>query len=338
MLMKKFFLIAASALMVFASCSKVNINYENDGQPQEIGVFAVNKNMVKGAVTDGTFPTNYVMMVSSYLAAGDGTAGAYFSNKEFTGSESNSIWIWTGGQYWPVSAATLNFLAVAPQVTSAVTTSITNEGVATVTVASNETNQYDVMYAVGQASKSAGVAPNANVSMTFNHALSWINFNFKTTNESGVTIKINSVTINGATVNGTLTVTSEAYKSTAAQEAKASWNATASQSGIAVPGAPAAPDEFTLDSDYETFGNGLLVVPAKATNFVINYTITPTGGTPQTFNYTHTLTETWAMAKKYTYNVSITLTEITIAPSVDPWVDYDADEIKDGTQNPEITL
>ena len=318
--MKKFFLIAASALMVFASCSKVNINYENDGQPQEIGVFAVNKNMVKGAVSDGTFPTNYVMMVSSYLAAGDGTAGAYFSNKEFTGSNR----IWTGGQYWPVSAATLNFLAVAPQVTSAVTTSITDAGIATVTVASNETNQYDVMYAVGQANKEAGVAPNANVSMLFKHALSWINFNFKTTNDaSDVAIKINSVTINGATVNGTLTVTSTAYTSTNAQEARASWNATASQSGIAVPGAPA---EFTLNSVYKTFGDGLLVVPAKATNFVINYTITPNGGTPQTFNYTHTLNDTWAMAKKYTYNVSIALTEITIAPSVDPWDDTDENE------------
>lgn len=332
MLMKKFFLIAASALMVFASCSKVNINYENDGQPQEIGVFAVNKNMVKGAVS--TFPETYDMMVSSYLAAGDGTVGEYFSNKPFTENEG----IWTGGQYWPVSAATLNFLAIAPQVTSAVTTSI-DEGVATVTVASNETNQYDVMYAVGQASKIAGVAPDADVDMLFKHALSWINFNFKTTNDvSDVVIKINSVTINGATVNGTLKVTSTAYKSTGAQAATASWNATASQSGIDVPGAPAAPDKFTLDSDYETFGNGLLVVPAKATNFVINYTITPTGGTPQTFNYTHDLNETWAMAKRYTYDVSITLTDITIDPSVDPWVDYDADESTGGTQNPGITL
>ena len=336
MLMKKFFLIAASALMVFASCTKVNINYENDGQPQEIGVFAVNKNMVKGAVSnDGTFPETYVMMVSSYLAAGDGTAGAYFSNKPFTGSNGK----WTGGQYWPVSAATLNFLAVAPDVASAVTTSISDEGVATVTVASNETNQYDVMYAVGQASKEAGVAPDADVDMLFKHALSWISFNFKTTNDvSDVVIKINSVTINGATVNGTLTVKSTDYKSAVTQAATASWNATASQSGIAVPGAPTAPNEFTLDSDYETFGNGLLVVPAKATNFVINYTITPTSGTPQTFNYTHTLTETWAMAKRYTYDVSITLTDITIAPSVDPWVDYDTDESTGGTQNPGITL
>lgn len=336
MLMNKFFLIAASALMVFASCSKVNINYENDGQHQEIGVFAVNKNMVKGAVS--TFPTNYVMMVSSYLAAGDETKGAYFSNKEFTGSESNSIWTWTGGQYWPVSAATLNFLAIAPQVTSAVTTSITDAGVATVTVESNETNQYDVMYAVGQASKSAGAAPNDDVSMLFKHALSWINFNFKTTNASGVTIKINSVTINGATVNGELTVTSTNYTSTNTQAATASWNATASQSGIAVPGAPAAPAEFTLNSEYKTFGNGLLVVPAKATDFVISYTITPTDGTPQTFTYTHDLNETWAMAKKYTYNVSITLTEITIAPSVDPWVDYDADPTDNDVDNPSVQL
>lgn len=335
MLMKKFFLIAASALMVFASCTKVNINYENDGQPQEIGVFAVNKNMVKGAVSGSAFPEDYVMMVSSYLADGDGTNGAYFSNKEFTGSESNSIWTWTGGQYWPVSAATLNFLAVAPQVASAVTTSITDAGVATVTVESNEDNQYDVMYAVGQATKDAGVAPNANVSMLFKHALSWINFNFKTTNTSGVAIKINSVTINGATVNGTLTVTSTAYTSTNAQATRATWSATASETGINVPGAAA---DFTLASDYETFGNGLLVVPAQAENFVINYTITPNGGTAQTFNYTHTLTDTWDMAKKYTYNVSITLTEITIAPSVDPWVDYDADPTDNDVDNPSVQL
>lgn len=320
MLMKKFFLIAASALMVFASCSKVNINYENDGQPQEIGVFAVNKNMVKGAVS--AFPEDYVMMVSSYLADGDGTEGEYFSNKPFTGSNGK----WTGGQYWPVSAAILNFLAVAPEVEDAVETSITN-GVATVSVESNETNQYDVMYAVGQASKSAGIAPDADVDMLFKHALSWITFNFKTTNDaSDVAIKINSVTINGATVNGTLTVTSTAYTSTGTQAARASWNATASQSGIDVPGADAG---LTLDSEYETFGNGLLVVPVIARDFVINYTITPNGGTAQTFNYTYTLTGTWDMAKKYNYNVSITLTEITIAPSVDPWDDTD----EKGTEN-----
>ena len=320
--MKKFLLIATSALMVFASCSKVNINYENDGQPQEIGVFAVNKNMVKGAVSDGTFPTNYVMMVYSYLADGEGTVGEYFSNKEFTVSNG----IWKGGQYWPVSAATLNFLAVAPEVEDAVETSITN-GVATVTVASNETNQYDVMYAVGQASKSAGVAPDANVSMTFNHALSWINFNFKTTNDaSKVAIKINSITINGATVNGTLTVTSSNYTNTSTQAASASWSGTQSRSDITVPGADAG---LTLNSEYKTFGNGLLVVPVIASDFVINYTITPNGGTAQTFNYTYTLTGTWDMAKKYTYNVSITLTEITIAPEVDPWDDID----EKGTQD-----
>ena len=52
--MKKFFLLAASAMMVFASCNKIENVY--NGEAQEIGIFAVNKVATKGAVTDATFP------------------------------------------------------------------------------------------------------------------------------------------------------------------------------------------------------------------------------------------------------------------------------------------
>ena len=117
--MKKIFLIAASAMMVLASCTKVVINYPEDAQPQEIAMFAVNKSATKapvgGAVEGATFPTDYNMMVAAYLVSGteNTTPGEYFTNKIF--AKKGSAATWTGGQYWPVSAATLNFVAIAPE-------------------------------------------------------------------------------------------------------------------------------------------------------------------------------------------------------------------------------
>lgn len=332
--MKKILLIAASAMMVFASCTKVNVNYPDNGQPQEIAMFAVNKKATKAPVDGTAFPTNYNMMVAAYLAAGDATKGVYFTDKIFSKNGDT----WTGGQYWPVSAATLNFIAIAPQTDDQVTTTISNNGVATVTIASNETNQNDVMYAVGQSAKTAGQQPE-NVEMVFQHALSWVNFTFNTTNTADVTIKINSVTINGAAYNGTLKVTSTEYTTTEDQEATTEWDWENPENpeklnGILVPGGP--DDGLELDGDYQSFGDGLLVVPnVKATNFVINYTITQGEQGEQvehTFNYTYELKSAWDAAKKYTYAVNITLSKIEIDPSVDEWdpvedIEIDADEV-----------
>lgn len=298
-------------------------------------MFAVNKSATKAPVgNDSSFPTSYDMMVAAYLAAGDATAGVYFTDKIFSHNEGT----WTGGQYWPVSAATLNFLAVAPHVAEAVETSITikeveveetsiTNGVATVTVKENENNQYDVMYAVGHSAKTAGQQP-AKVDMVFKHALSWVNFTFNTTNTTDVTIEINSVKINGAAYNGTLTVTSTNYTTnTTNQVATASWTDTTPIVDIEVPGAG---DNFVLNTnanDYELFGAGLLVVPdVQATNFVINYTITQQGDqVAHTFDYTYPLSSDWDAAKKYTYAVNISLSEIEINPSVTPWEINDSD-------------
>ena len=85
--MKKILLIAASAMMLLASCTKVNVNYPDNGQPQEIAMFAVNKSATKAPVKDAAFPTNFNMMVSAYLVRGTAnttTAGEYFNQKFFT--------------------------------------------------------------------------------------------------------------------------------------------------------------------------------------------------------------------------------------------------------------
>lgn len=341
--MKKILLVAASAMMVFASCSKVNINYENDGQPQEIGVFAVNKNMVKGAVdptspTYGGFPTTYPMLVSAYLVSGTtGTKpGEYFNDIKFTRNNN----VWTGGQYWPLSKASINFLAVAPEITGVATESTTTTAefskAATVVVTSNETNQYDVMYAVGNGTKEDGQA-TSDVELTFEHALSWINFTVTCGNsgDGAPAITCNSITLNNAYFNGTNTVTAKALNTNSPTVELGTWNTTnVTETHTVDPngGALVIPKSYTKSNEDN----------AKNLSFTINYTVTQGEEEEEkefTYDYTHVFeTVTWDPGKKYTYAVTITLKEITIKPSVGPWVDYDADEDTNGTQNPEITL
>ncbi len=314
--MKKILLIAASVMMVLASCTKVNINYPDNGQPQEIALFSVNKNMVKAPVIGTAFP-EYSMQVAAYLAQADGaTPGEYFGGTTF----SKNSGVWTGGQYWPISTAIINFFAVAPQVASACTTTfaaLTNDKVATTTVTNNADNQYDVMYALAQGTHTAG-EDYENVSMTFKHALSLITYTDATSEDDDIVIKkvtLNNVYFDGT---GTFTVPKAKYTSTTANDVV---SASVTPTWVA-----------TGDVANKEIRTGILVVPntyeysATAANpsLTINYSVGDF-----TYDYTYTLPAantpvTWAPGKKYNYNISISLNEIKIVPEVGTW-DVEAD-------------
>ena len=109
--MKKVLCFAAAALTLFAACQKTTVVYDNS-EPQEIAVFAVNKTATKAPVSDNVYPTDYEMKVAAYLASGGLDAniayGDYFDGTLFKYADSK----WTGGKYWPMSTASINFLAV----------------------------------------------------------------------------------------------------------------------------------------------------------------------------------------------------------------------------------
>lgn len=373
--MKKVLCFAAAAMTLFAACQKTTVVYDNS-EPQEIAVFAVNKTATKAPVEGAEFPSTYAMQVASYLAAGDDVEpGNYFDGTTFSKGAS----YWAGGKYWPVSAATLNFLAVAPQVKAVATagetttatvvttfgtpatapaegdgTSAANNfiGKSTTVVANNEARQYDVMYAVSRATKLAGFKPT-QVGMEFKHAYSWLDFKFKTGNTTGTnapTITINKVTVNNVATDGTLTVsvtngTSDAESMSTTQ----AWSAyTAKNIEVPVPVAETqtssvAETAFTLTSTSTEYKKGLLLIPeSPMTSFVIDYTVT-VGGDSHKFTYTHktstttgTSNLTWAAGKKYTYEITMTLSEIEVSPTVSTWEDYDADEDKDDNQPIEV--
>ena len=106
--MKKIFFLTAAAATLFAACQKTEVVY-NKG-PQEIAMFAVNNVATKAPVTDAIFPATDKMQVVAYLADG-GTADNYFAKTPFA-KGAGSTWVGNPARYWPVTDATLNFLAV----------------------------------------------------------------------------------------------------------------------------------------------------------------------------------------------------------------------------------
>lgn len=312
--MKKVLFFAVSAMFCLAACNKSEVVY--DTQPQEISLLAVNKVATKAAVETAEFPTGWTMKVAAYLAAGDGVdAGRdYFTGTNFA---KNGTY-WTGGKYWPISAATLNFLAVAPEVTGKVVTNATSAASSsTTTVTGNEVyaTQYDVMYAVGRGSKDAGTAPSAGVDMVFKHAYCLLDFWFKTTLTPAPTIIINSITVNDVACNGTLTVTpANANSPSETLSANHTWSGYTPDTDIVVP---TDGNTFTLNTTLTRYNKGLMLIPNDPmASFTINYTI---DGQEFDYVYTPTPAVTWDAGTKYTYNITMTPALIQVNPSVTTW-------------------
>lgn len=332
--MKRFFFLAVAATAMLAACNKTEI--VPTGDAQEISFVAVNKVATKVPVDGTTFLTGDNMDVVAHLAAGDGaTAGTYFKETLFTNVSGTNTW--AGKRYWPLSDATINFLAVTNtgggvggHVENTFNSTNPAYEVVSALTGNEDANQTDLMFAAGQGTHTQGGAYNA-VPMVFKHALSWINFRVKTGNgltTDDPTIVINSITLNNAAVNGTLTVTNANFAATSntcvTNNLTTDWSSVSYsnmkliETGIVTDDAT---DALQLTDEFAVFGgNGILVVPSNQTSFTINYTITQPDATPNTFNYTYNLAgNKWEMAKKYVYYITMTLSEIKIAPEVASW-------------------
>ena len=326
--MKRFFFLAVAATAMLAACNKTEI--VPTGDAQEISFVAVNKVATKAPVDGTTFLTGDNMAVAAYIVEGT-TPNDFFGYTLFAKETGATNWTGQPARYWPLTTSKINFLAVTEVGGGVDNTTVTFDdddyasGATAVLVGNNTYNQNDLMFAVGQGTHTQGESYDA-VSMVFKHALSWINFKLSSAAPSEYQIQINSITLNGATYNGTLTLENDTYDvntTPTIEGVTATWSAKDPVAKQYVPNAAgtdkAAP--IILTSDPQLFGNGLLVVPDHyATSFTINYTLTQGDGTANTYDYTYTLpTGTWVMAKKYFYNINITLSEIEVTPSITDW-------------------
>ena len=282
-----------------------------------------------------------------------GTTGIEFA-KGYTGGTSGSATTWGGKtpQYWPLYASTLNFFAVtnsnitdsstprtsiafasgesAGDVTETATiTLIENAPVSTSTAAYG---QHDLMYGKG-----VGVVSNTGntwtfatsdvVDMQFKHALAWINFTVNADAAASGKITVNSVTLNGASYHGTYTIAHEKFNKTSGQAfSTGTWTnytyTPATAPNVIVPNftTPKTVNTWTESTENRasnTIGSGLLVVPDGGfTSFTINYTL---NGNNFDYTYTPTPSVTLEQDKKYYYDITFSLHEILVNPTVENW-------------------
>lgn len=322
--MKRFLFFAAAATMLFAACQKTVVVYDNP-DPQEISFLAVNKTATKAPVDGTTFQTGDKMQVAAYLASGGTAVGNYFGKTEF--AENGGYW--TGGKYWPITASTINFLAVSepasasPAVTDFNATDAAKS--ASVVLTGNATAQYDLMYAAGQGKCSPGSYPK--VDMQFRHALTWLFFTVKA--NVAATVTVNKITVNNTAVDGTLAIDNSAnYAATIdVTSSTATIGATWTPGTKADQSVVGTAVDCTVAAQEYNFGS-LLVLPtaSEAKSFTINYTI-KNGYDETTYDYTHNFTSEWKMSSKYTYNITIGLNVIEIDPDVIGWTTETASDV-----------
>lgn len=327
--MKKNLLVAAVVLLA-AGCAKVTT--VDTAEPQEIKLEGYTYAVTKAPIANGATlsGTGYDMVVHAIHVNDNGENSEYFTNngvifKEQSGSTNK--WAGTTPQYWP-SEGTLTFNAISPVTISPGKTILTSPSftydagaVSTIgaTLNDNSTNQADVL--VAKTVTSQKKTDNA-VNMTFYHALAQIVVTAKTQNETP-TAKINSIKLNNTAQAGSLSATNLSNT----DGPTFAWTVSSyDENGINFYGSFInGPNLSTTESAEST---GILVLPvdekdgATKYSITVNYDLGSNTGLESTLDLLSADTgkiSKWEAGKKYVYNLTITATQILIAPSVDNW-------------------
>lgn len=307
--MKKFYVFAAVAIAALASCTKSEVVY-NQGQ-QEIGFRQFTGSMTKGD------PTNL-----SELVGGPTTMGVfahinasnpykeYFSNAKFVTSESGSnLWGGDPKRYWPLQDK-LDFTIYAPYVDG--TTYKNDTKKLTVAVANNTTAQQDFMYGTQRYMEKEKTS--SGVPVVLKHALSMVSVKIRSNVDN--LFKVTKVEIVDAIQNGSFVVTYDG--STSIEMTPGSTKGTVETYSNTTG------TDLTTSEEGISFGSKLVfpLAPLAATNAATNaaklritYNMEKATGLEAVVN----LSDAWESGKHYTYNVTLTATEILLSPTVEDW-------------------
>lgn len=319
--MKKVFVFAAVAALVFSACNEIEDNRPVVEQ-QEISIVsvgAVTKGYVEGAdfvdtPYDALHPSTpgaeRTLQMSAFLTPQSGASANYFVGQEFAinaNNEGDDLWHHNPKVYWPIGARGVDFLAYSstiPFTGTAVNWNQDNAASKCVLYVSEDYLQDDVLYGAVAGRTTNGGAP---VAMTFNHTQAWIQFQIKVeTAEMENIVKVNDITIKNLYSRGELTINGGSTPS-------ASWNFT-SETAV----------DRAMDDTYGILNPAFIasevgymdmLIPAQAqTSFVMHYTL---AGQDTVLEYTYDLANAqWEMGKKYIYEITIKPYEITVEPTV----------------------
>lgn len=266
-----------------------------------------------GVPSDVTTPRT--MKISSYLTPQSGDKGNYFVDYTFAKGEDGK-WHHTPKIYWPI-AGKLDFLAFSAAVDFDAKDVVWDEKNASESVVLQvleDRTQDDIVYCSKAGCESASGADP--VAMQFKHSQAWLEFQIKVESEEMQNlIAIESIEIENIYNTGELTISNNSG------DAKAEWNFRKEQRKNVV-----------FDDNYNLYGSqnadSTLTNPLKAeisymdmllpeqakTSFIIKYRL---AGQPNELQYKYTLSaDNWIAGKKYIYEVTFKVNEITVAPTV----------------------
>lgn len=331
--MKKIFF-SLLAIAALASCAKTEAVYVEDNS--EIKLAPVTSVATKanqtGAIDGTAYPTAENFDVYAYWAneaAGSkfttatdyltqGNTGVEFMNK-------GQFWGGTDTYYWPKNGS-LRFAAYSPS--SLDMTHVLATDVYTLSDFTYETDTYktyEVLVAPTSESYTAQTAAE-KVSVVFEHALSWLSFEVKSTEAANKVFTVTKVVVDDVKYKGDFTADMLNDTKT--------WDPTDDVAAITVY----ANDETTVTTEAVVVEskpehNGVLVLPQATTTVTLTFTQASINGTPELEGQIVTVplvlseNEPWEPGKHYTYTVIFDLDEILINPSVEDWVDVNVNDV-----------
>lgn len=353
--MKKIFF-ALVAIAAIAACAKTEPVYDDVNTEIKISPVAslATKAPVYNAIDGTTYPVDEHFAVLGYWAnepAGS-TFEALFENKETPEGDAEvpevpegalaniegittyldvvdfakegNYWAGNGvNYYWPKNGS-LRFACYSP----ATATGVLGHDITTDTwyaqgyTQSNLTAKtVDFMIAQTPKSYTAETATE-NVSVVFEHALSWITLKVKAKDAVAAT----AFTINEILINDVNTVAD--MQATYPDKVWSNWN-----TPMAYQVFSGAQDVTTTATDIESTEKGTVVIPQATTTVTVNYTQKALAGTPELPDQSITISlaldaelTPWEPGKHYVYTLIFGLDEILINPSVADWEDVNAGE------------
>ena len=283
------------------------------------------------------------------------SATPYITDKTVTYKAERTGWIFTPAYYWPADGY-LSFVALSPSMTNETSyDATTGFSIKTWTQGQYEAvgGTYDIidlMYseptpflskaninpADGEES-ATGADKNSykGVDITFKHALSYITFKVQTAANYAATTQfsLNSITLSdiyrkGKFVQKPGSGVSNWTISDDDKDTKGTYVAYANASGEKFGYETAEATTQTPLTASSALGKEILLLPQTLTGgpqeLTIEYQISTDGGTTwinqtQSIDLSKGGVATWEMGKKYTYTLSISMTEIILDPAVTVW-------------------
>lgn len=335
--MKKYFILAAAALLSLAACNK--IDPENPTQEKRaINFSAVAAKTTKAPITGITYKTTdphfgifcYALTDTKTWAANSADGQLYMDNVEISYNSTDKIWEPATTYYWPLSGS-LTFVGYSPYGCAGTVAYVPGTKTFTVTnflVNADADDQQDLMWATTNPDLSNNQSTYTSESATstlrgvnevFHHALSQVKFNIKkAAGLDDYTITVNSITFD-AYSKGTLTIVNDGTPTWSAQAKQDAFVFNTEGTDVVAP---------NNSAEFAAFGKANMTVPqtlvAGTQTFTLTYSLTKGGvdlgqKTISNLDLLGGTVDTWAANTIYNYNIVIDLAKIYFNPTIEEW-------------------